>query len=76
MPGADRLDIQGLLDWDYDDMIASLITYAHNNVEDPGPSKKFRFYISQASFDKLTEDDLASIVAMGNSVAVLDNNAS
>ena len=76
MPGADMLDIQGLLDWDYDDMIASLITYAHNNVEDPGPSKKFRFYISQASFDKLTEDDLASIVAMGNSIGVKDNNVS
>lgn len=73
MPNCDRMDVQGLLDWDYDDMIASLITYAHNNVEDPGPSKTFRFYISQASFDKLTEDDLAAIVAMGNSVGILDN---
>lgn len=71
MRGCDRMDVQGLLDWDYDDMIASLITYAHNNVEDPGPSKTFRFYISQTSYDKLTEDDLAAIVAMGNSVAVI-----
>lgn len=74
MPYCAIMDVQGLLDWDYDDMIASLITYAHNNAEDPGPSKTFGFYISQASYDKLTEDDIAAIVAMGNSIGVKDNS--
>ena len=58
--------------WDYDDMIASLITYANNSIENPGGSiNGVRFDISQSSYDKLTEDDLAAIVAMGNSVAVV-----
>ena len=71
-------NLTGLVDWDYDDMIASLITYANNNKENPAvgpeaniyPSYACKFWITQKSYDKLTEDDLAAIVAMGNAVVV------
>lgn len=54
-------DLWGIIDWDYDDMIASLITYSLG---------KYKCNISQTSFDKLTEDDLAAIVAINGSVSV------
>ena len=54
-------DFWGIIDWDYDDMVASLITYSRGN---------YRCNISQTSFDKLTDDDLAAIVAMKSSVSV------
>lgn len=63
-------DFGGIIDWDYDDMIASLITYANNSNTNPGGSQHSRFYVSQKSYDKLTEDDIAAIVAMGNAIAV------
>lgn len=54
-------DFWGIIDWDHDDMVASLITYSLGN---------YRCNISQTSFDKLTDDDLAAIVAIKGSVSV------
>ena len=54
-------DFWGIIDWDHDDMIASLITYSLGN---------YRCNISQTSFNKLTEEDLAAIVAIKGSVSV------
>ena len=67
--GEPTADLWGIIDWDYDDMIASLITYAYNNAENPSPGGTVNFIISQTSFNKLTDDDKAAIVAMGNSVS-------
>lgn len=66
-----QISLNGIIDWDYDDMIASLITYAHNYRKDyiPG-TRPNKYLLSQTSYDKLTKDDLAAIVAMGNSVSV------
>lgn len=66
-------DFSGIIDWDYDDMIATLITYANNSNTNPGGSKHSIFYVSPTSYAKLTDDDIAAIVSMGNAVAAEEN---
>lgn len=55
---------QGIRDWDYDDMIATLITHSHS-VKGRLPGE---INLSPVSYDKLTSSDRAKIINKGYSI--------
>lgn len=57
----------GIKDWDYDDMIATLVTHSFDRAAAKLKSVDIQLY--QHSYEKLTDEDLAAITAKGYTVA-------
>lgn len=50
------IELDGIIDWDRDDMMASLVTYYEEK-----PGRKSSVMLSQPTFDKISDEDAAAI---------------
>ena len=71
-----RTTLVGIKDWDYDDMIASLLTYSVDRVAAKLPCNYSSFQLYKTSYDKLTDEDKAAIVAKGYTLTSHTNGVS